>query len=238
MKLKYLAMGALSIYGMFVMVACGNKASTNDNNNIAPYAVCPANTIYQNNGTCTGVANVDSGYLAETQRNSNLSITNSGVFTKFLEKAHGVCNRAKISAGQASCDSWVTGYFATTIQTVANQGNTMKMTFFTQPNVNPYGYYSVQLPSAGQLLAGLLGFPVFSSSGAYRQLFQIDAVVSVINAYKGFEARAYGPIDTGANRSLIQLQVENGKLLDDHLDFKLSFEGQQMAAGFLWLLWM
>ena len=55
--------------------------------------------------------------------------------------------------------------------------------------------------------------------------------VSVINNSQGFEARSNGAYDTLANRSLIQVQVANGKILDQQIPVVLSFEGQQFASG-------
>ena len=57
--------------------------------------------------------------------------------------------------------------------------------------------------------------------------------VSMINQNQGFEARAQGALDTLANTSLIQFQVVQGKVLDQKIEFRLSFEGRPFASGSL-----
>jgi hypothetical protein len=243
MNFKYIILVALSIYGVFVMVACNPKSS---NDPVASFN-CPAGTNYSANGNCydqygriiggmglnPGVASVDTGYLADNVRYNNLQITDFAAYKDFLENAHSVCNRSHYSIGQGNCDAWLNSYFLVGFQTSAVQNSVMRMIFYVQFNeTNTSGWnYSIELPSVPELFAGLFGFPIWSPSGTARQGFDVKGVASVTNANKGFEVRGYGPDDTASNRSLIQLQVDNGKVLDSELRFKLAFHGKQMATG-------
>ncbi|MBK7959882.1 MAG: hypothetical protein IPK04_00815 [Bdellovibrionales bacterium] len=243
MNFKHIIMIAVSIYGVFVFVACGNKNSSDPVASIQ----CPAGSSFSANGNCydqygriiggvgvnPGITNMDAGYLADNVRYNNIQITDFAAYKDFLENAHSVCNRGNYNWGTANCDAWANSYFLVGLQTSATQNSVMRLVFYVQFNESQNGdwSFSVELPSIGELFAGMLGYPIWSKSGPTRHGFDVKGVASVINANKGFEARGYGPYDTGSNRSLIQLQVDNGKVLDQELRFKLHFHGKQMATG-------
>ncbi len=243
MKLRTYLLTAVSMYVVAVLVACSNKSAD------APVATitCPPGSNYSLNGNCfdqygqiiggvglqAGWGNRDLGYMAETERNYNMTVTNVASYKAFLEIAHSVCNRAHISKWDANCDAWIGGYFMVGLQSFAGQNNAVRLTFFVQPNPYMMTGNSLELPSIRELFTGFFGYPVYGLPGTARQLFQVDAIVSAINASKGFEARGYGPLDTASNRSLIQLQVATGRILEQNLPFKLFFQGQELAAGSL-----
>lgn len=243
MKLKYIFAFAVSIYAIFVVVACGNK---NSNNNEVITLTCPAGTAYYNSGNCYGpngqiIGNYNNGlitaqdvaYLAETHRNRNLTITDNGVFLDFLQKAHGACNRAHYNGGTANCDAWTSAYFMLGLQSFANQNNMMSLIFVLDYRAMSNSNYSYQLPSIGEFFMGVFGVPSYNDNvGEYIPKFRLDkGVASIINGSKGFEVRAYGPDTSAANRSLIQVSIPNGKILDNTLNFVLSFAGKRMATG-------
>ena len=258
MKLRYIIALAVSIYALFAVVACGNKSSNND----VVTVTCPSGTAYYNAGYCYGpngqivgnysnglIVNQDSAYVAFTRPptqnvygvnnnfslqggNSTLSITNSAVFLDYLQKAHGVCNRAHINGGQANCNAWLNVPFEIRMRSFANQNNATQLFFSVKADPYTMPKYYYQLPSLGQLAAGVFGYPDYSNEiGAMMEDFSVQGVTSLINNSQGFEIRAYGHYQTVANRSLIQIQVTRGKILDNPLNFKLFFEGKQMAAG-------
>lgn len=203
---------------------------------------CPAGTTVQNNqcyypnGTTTAAGgtllnNVGASFYSENWRTRNLTITNGGVFESFLNKAMGVCDRAHANGGTASCSSWVSGGLDLVLQSTNAQNNTMRITFRAFPQTNMYYNYSYQLPSLGEFFAGMFGFPIFSNTGAMKNPLPLDLTVSVINNNQGFEGRGYGDYYTAANRSLMQLIVNNGKLENTSFDYQFAFEGQVMATG-------
>lgn len=242
MNWKYFILTAFSLYGIVFFVACGK------NNSSDPVTyTCPTGTSYYNNGYCYNqygqiigtyggvtAANVDTGYLAETQRNNNLSITDTGVFKNMLQKMFVVCDQNHINGGTASCDYWVGGYFGVMLQAFSSNATSARISFYVQPQVTMNGFnYYYSLPSFGQIFEAFLGVQSYTGYGVTRQFIPLDAVLSVTNANQGFEARTYGPLDTASNRSLIQLQVSKGKILDTTLPIKLSFDGKTFATGTL-----
>lgn len=239
---KYLVVLGVSTYTIAVIVACGNKA-----NDVTTTYNCPKGTSYFANGNCynqfgqvignygTSGVSADTGYLAENFRNNNLQIGDGGAFKNFVQKALGVCGRAHLNYGIYDCDAWTGGFFQVYLQTSASQGNNYKLTFRAFPNQQMGGGLQIhgQLPSLGDFFAGLVGFPVIHGAGMMRNPLELIGTASVISNYQGFEVRTYGAMDTMANRSLIQLQVPSGRLMDAQLAFKLFFEGAPLASGTL-----
>lgn len=232
----------LIVAGFFtsaMFVACGSK----DEGNPAPpaqgivSAQCPVNATFQN-GYCydqTGRRlNTGSvGFYAETYRQRNMTIT--GAYTEFLRDAMGVCDREKISGGGASCSTWINGgAFDVVIQspTGTAQTNVLQATFrAARPNTGNYSDYSYSLPSGGAFLGALLGFPIPSSQAAYLPKLQLNMTVTATNKDQGFEARAYGDAFSKANRSLIQIQIPQGKLEDSVLPYRIAYRNQIIAQG-------
>lgn len=220
-------------YGQTVLVlaiavaltACGSNKSSSSSSNI--------------NGLNGGFVNPytnsnDSGYLADNFQYRNVNITNGTSYKNFLKKALGVCDRATNSGGIYSCNSWLNSYFRVIVQAQSTIGNQLRSVFMVYPQTNSYGWYGYQLPSWNEFFMGALGFPVPKEIGAVRNPLAVDMTVSLINNSQGFEARSYGAYDTLANRSLIQVQVVQGKVLDNTLAVTLNFEGQQFASGTLY----
>lgn len=161
----------------------------------------------------------------------NMTITNTAVYREFLKKAMSVCDAGQTNYGTADCSAWVNGGFDIVFQVPTYTSNQMRITFRAWPQQNPYFTYTGSFPSAGQLLAAMFGFPVFSRVGAYRNPLTLELVVSPINNSQGFEARGYGDVYTLANRSLIQVQVATGKFESAAFNHQLAFEGQVFATG-------
>ena len=55
--------------------------------------------------------------------------------------------------------------------------------------------------------------------------------VSAINNSQGFEARGYGDYWTGYNRTLLAIQVPQGKIEDNSFNFNFQIKGQTAAQG-------
>lgn len=242
MKQKHFIFVLLGLWSTVLFIACGKKPG-----DVSLTYNCPKGTAYYNNGYCydqfnqvlgtygTTSSTMDVGYLAENFRNSNLTITDAGVFKNFLKSAMGICDQAAHNYGVASCDSWTGSYFQVMFMAPANQPNNIKLAFYVYPNNQSFFTFSAQLPTLEQFFGGLFGFPNLNQVSAFRNPLLLDkGVMSVINSYQGFEIRAYGDLMTTANISLIQLQVNKGKLIDPALDFKLVFSGKQMANGSLY----
>jgi len=230
---KYLLIFAGFLVSAFV-AACGSQGSNTVDPNVGVQIACPAGSTFQN-GNCVGtngtVVNTGSvGFYSENWHDRNLQVVGSGL-NDFLKNAMGVCDRGQSNGGLAACSTWAAGAFDVVMQAPSSQTNTVQVTFRAKPQVNGYGNYWYSLPSGGQLAAGLLGFPVVGTAGATRNPLQLNMTVSVTNNYQGFEARGYGDFYTTANRSLIQIQIAQGKLDDSYFPYRIAYRGQVIVSG-------
>lgn len=235
---------ALSIFTLTIMlVSCGeNKASNTPVAN--PYANnngCPPGTYYtsgfcynQNGTQWNGYQNgyVSSiNFVSDNFTYKNFTISDTAVYANFIKKAMGTCDQAHASGGIYGCESWVAGDFQLNIQVPTVQATTLRATFAAYPRTSTYAWYGYSLPSAKDFFFGMFGFPVYVAQNVVKNPLPLDMTISVINESKGFEARAYGDQWTTANRSLIQIQVYNGKLEQTAFDYQLAFEGKVFANG-------
>mgnify|MGYP000004539376 CR=1 FL=1 len=188
---------------------------------------CPANqTLYQ--GQCIDPANLPIlngffGFYAENYYKNNLNISSSSTWRKFLKEAMGVCGQADHTGGVYACDYWSNSAIDLVIQG-GSASNTLRAIFTAWPKTNSAFQYGYALPSIGDALKSFFGFPILTSYSAYRNPLILDMTVSPINDSKGFEARAYGDLYTQANRSLIQLQVAEGKFQDGYFNFRVGYQ--------------
>lgn len=240
---RYIFLG-LSTFGLTMfLTSCGeNKSSSTPVAN--PYSTnngCPTGTYYSNgfcynqngqqwNGYQNGYVS-SLNFVSDNFKYKSFTLTNSGVYREFLKKAMGACDQNHSDGGIYGCDSWIAGDFQLNIQVPATQSTTLRATFAAYPRTSDYYWYGYSLPSASDFFFGMFGFPVYVSQTIVKNPLPLDMTVSVINDSKGFEARSYGDQWTAANRSLIQIQVFNGKLEQSAFDYKLSFEGQEFATG-------
>lgn len=213
-----------------IMAACGSNDKGGGNTAIQ----CPVGTTFQNgycvNGNGIAVNTGSIGFYSENWHDRTLTVTGRGL-RSFLKDAMGVCDRAHANGGLADCSAWTSGAFDVVMQAPNPQSNTVQVTFRAKPRVNPNSYYAYSLPSAGQLAGAMLGFPVVPTAGAVRNPLQLNMTVSTTNNYQGFEARGYGDFYTTANRSLLQVQIAQGKLEDYRFDYRIAYRGEVIATG-------
>lgn len=212
------------------LAACGSEKKSSSSNGYGVYGPQPNGyygNMYQNMNTN------DAGYLGDNFAWRNLTITDGATFKEFIKKVHSVCDQAYNTGGIYSCDSWVNSYFRVVYQASSQYPSKSRIMFMTYPQTSSYYWWGYQLPSWQQFFQGLLGFPVPQQYGQVRNPIALDMTVSNINNSQGFEARAYGAQDTLANKSLIQFQVVQGKVLDQQVSFTISFAGRQFASGTL-----
>ncbi|MBK9323201.1 MAG: hypothetical protein IPM97_09720 [Bdellovibrionaceae bacterium] len=224
-----------SVLTSVLVIACGSDGT---DNNVNPNIACPPGTFYQN-GYCTGGNGITGGYpgqfsaaigfYSENYQAKNMQTTSA--LGTFLGEAMGLCNRGHANGGDANCNNWSNSAFDFVIQAPTTQTNTLQATFRAAMRPNPGFNYSYSLPSAGQIAGAFLGFPVPGNPSAYLPKLQLNMTVSVTNNYQGFEARGYGDYYTKANRSLIQLQVPEGKLENGYFTYRLVYKGQVVATG-------
>lgn len=240
---KYITLGLSALSISLLLVACGENKSTNVNTN-NPYAAnsgCPTGTYYSNgfcynqngtqwNGYQNGFAS-SINFVSDNFQYKNFKVSDSATFRSFIKEAMQTCDQAHSSGGIYSCDSWVAGQFQMNVQTVSTQSTSLRVTFAAYPQTNSYYWYGYTLPSARDFFYGMFGFPVYQASYVVKNPLPLDLVVSVVNDSKGFEGRAYGDQYTQANRSLIQLQVLNGKLEQAAFDYQLAYKGKIFATG-------
>lgn len=227
--------------------SCGQNG--NGNNNAGGFAqACGAGFYYQGNqcypingggiaqNTSFGYTN---GFYADNySQTSTIRVTNGARMKQFFKFAMGVCDRAATNFGQASCDAYVGGNMDIIIQFPNASNSSMLATFIARPRHNPHGNFSAQFPSGWGLLGIALGSVTGvhipdpqSYTGAYRNPLQLEMAVSAINNSAGFEARGYGDYWTGANTTLLAIQVPQGKIEDNQINFNFLVGGQKAATG-------
>lgn len=195
--------------------------------------------INGNGGSVTPAYNYSSGFYADNHTGTSvLRVVNSAKLKQFFKFGMGVCDRAANSYGQASCNAYVGGSMDIIIQFPNQSNSSLLATFIAQPKYNPYGNYSAQLPSvsgflglAAGMLTGVYLPDPHSYNGAYRNPLQLEMAVSAINNSTGFEARGYGDYWTGANTTLLAIQVPQGKIEDNQFNFNFLVSGQVAAQG-------
>lgn len=227
-----------------ILSSCGG----NKNSDSQTAQACSVGYYYYNNqcfpinGTGTSVNaayNYTSGFYADNYSGTTtLRVVNGAKLKQFFKFGMGVCDRAATNYGQASCDAYVGGQMDVIIQFPNQSNSSMLTTFIARPKYNPYGNYSAQLPSGWGLLGIALGAvsgvylpDPHSYNGAYRNPLQLEMAVSAINNSTGFEARGYGDYWTGANTTLLAIQVPQGKVEDNQFNFNFLVSGQVAAQG-------
>mgnify|MGYP001224293663 FL=1 len=229
----------LSAFGLTVLlIACGENKQTTATNPYATNNGCPAGTVYTNGfcynqtGNQWGYTGTSTNFVSDNYNKKDVKITDTATYKNFLKKAMQVCDQANSNGGIYSCDSWAVGQFQLNVQMAATSSTALRATFSAYPQTNSYYWYGYSLPSASDFFYGMFGFPVYTATIITLNPLPIDnMVVSLINDSKGFEARAYGDARTVANRSLIQLQVLEGKLEQSAFDYQVGFEGKIFAKG-------
>lgn len=219
-------------------------AGNNNNNTTA----CGAGYTYYNNGCypINGNGQVvnpnyvyTNGFYADNYSGtSRIQVVNGGAMREFFKLGMGVCDRAASNYGLASCDSYIGGYMDMIIQFPSQANNNLLATFIAKPRYNPYFNYQAQFPSGWGLLGLATGMVTGvylpdpkTYTGAYRNPLQLEMAVSLINNSQGFEARGYGDYWTGLNRTVIAIQVPQGKVENQSFNFNFLVKGQVAAQG-------
>ncbi len=214
-----------------LIAACGKS---NDNSN-ATVINCPAGTSANAYGQCVNAygqvvtsTNVTTNvqYFADNWSNQkSITILDQNAFREFLRTSMGVCDRMNYTGGTADCSQWLTGGLDIVMSVPdVNSNNNINVTFRAWPQISQYGYYSYQMPSVSNFIAGFFGIPSYATAGGYFNPMSLTSwTVSTVNNSQGFEARTYGPLYSVGNRSLIQIRVEQGKLGDNTFTFKLGY---------------
>ena len=227
--------------------SCGQNGNGSNNAGGANQA-CGAGFIYQGNqcypingggnAQNTSFAYTNGFYANNYSQTSTIRITNGARMKQFFKFAMGVCDRAATNFGQASCDAYAGGLMDIIIQFPSASNSSMLATFIARPRHNPNGNFSAQFPSGWGLLGMALGSVTGvhipdpkSYTGAYRNPLQLEMAVSAINNSNGFEARGYGDYWTGANTTLLSIQVPQGKIEDNQINFNFLVGGQKAASG-------
>jgi hypothetical protein len=197
-----------------LMMGCGSENKTP--NAAAPGAgiVCPAGSTPQG-AVCVGAngsvtqPGVDptSGvgtlarFYSENWHDRNLNIAGAG-YTTFIQNAMGVCGPW---TQDPDCSLWASGAFDIVLLADNVQANQLTAVF------------RLKRRGDGPMIA--------------PRVVPLNFTLSVTNNYQGFEARAYGDFNSPANRSLIQIQVANGKLQDSFFDYRIAYRGGIIITG-------
>ncbi|MFZ4404192.1 MAG: hypothetical protein ACOYOK_08835 [Pseudobdellovibrionaceae bacterium] len=218
---------SLALLSVLFIVGCGN----NNSNNSGPAPVVPIIPFAPNNpGYPYGVGL--NFYSDNWSSQKTVTVTNSGVFREFLKSAMGVCDRMQYTGGTSNCNSWIGGGIDIIMQADSPQATTLSVTMRAWPLYNQNGTYWYQAPSFGDFVLGFFGLPAPQQAGAYLNPLRLGTwTISVVNDSKGFEARTYGDPLSYANRSLIQLRVDEGKLEDSYFKYRMGFGNQSTVTG-------
>jgi hypothetical protein len=245
MTKRYSIWSALSVLALVGLIACGKSEEKKNDVATVPiqpncaagtslvyvngYPMCQSPTggyttpIYQNpivNGY---------NYSSDTYCYRDIQITNSTVAKKFLKEALGVCDQNHSTGGTADCQAWANGHFKVNMSTDGNQQ--MVTTIYAYPQQTGYWY---SLPSFSDFFWGMLGFPVYNvNSYATRNPLSIPMQKFSVNNSLGFEGRGNGDFYTLANRSLIQIQIPQGKPGDTHFTYYVGYAGEIFMTGTL-----
>lgn len=222
--LKYIVPVSLAI-GALAIVACGKSGGgfNGDGGGVVPTNVIPP-------GSKIGfVAQNAKAYEVRPDMGSSLTV-GQGAKT-MMKYAMGVCDRENTNMGLANCNAWMNGFHDIMLFADGSQTNKVKMVIRAFPDTRctgtSCGYYSATLPSVGQFIRSLFGFPAGNMAGFYNPMV-LDMTIWPINNNQGFELRGYGPAGAtfglGANL-LFQFQVAQGKLEDAAWDFNLYYNG-------------
>lgn len=223
----------------------GCQGNSSNNNNTNP--TCPAGSWYSNGacynpsspyGTPSQYSYQTAFYADNTSGYSQIQIVNGSKMKELFKFGMGLCDRAANSYGSLSCDSYIGGPLAMSVQFMNGTSNQALVTIAAQPRQNPYYNYWGQLPSGQGVLNMVLGAftgiwlpdPTYYT-GATRNPLQLQMVISAINNSQGFEARGYGDRSTAAFNTLFALQVTNGKKEDPHFRFNFNINGVTSAQG-------
>lgn len=229
-----------------LLIGCGKG---NDNGNTTVTQACSTGYYFYNN-TCVPIGGgggtpIQPGYLYTNgfyadnySGTTTLKVTNVVKMEEFLKQGMGVCNRAGLNYGSATCSAYSSGYTDIIIQFPNTTTNTLLATFIAQPRNNGYFNYSAQLPSGRGLLGLALGWTtgIFLPDtkayyGALKNPLQLELQVSAINNSTGFQAQGYGDFWTGYNRTLIAIQVPKGKVEDQSFNFNFMVQNQTAVQG-------
>ncbi len=239
------------ILAAFFLASCGKQNQNNDNNNtVNQAAVCPAgyylyyNQCYPQNpvgpvAPLPPVQTSTNGFYADNYSGTSvIRITNGPLMKEFFKNGMGTCDRAAINGGQATCDSYVGGSMDIIIQFMP--GNIAIVTFIAQPTYNPYLNYQYSLPSGYGVLGLALGYATGlylpdpkAYYGAYKNPLQLQMQVSAINNSQGFKLHGYGDYYTAYNRTVLAIEVPQGKLEDSSFNFNFLISGNAAAQGTL-----
>lgn len=230
----------LGLYATVAVVACQNRSNDEAVIQPQPQVGCPAGT-YFNNGYCynqqqqivtTGSLGFNSEYGFGTQ---TLRITNSSIYRLFLREAFSICDRDGYNSGLSSCDAYANGYARFTVQAINPTSTTIRLTMEVGPRTSYNGWYTVNMPTGGQMATCGLTYILTGVCMTYqtpgqmtvpRNPLALDMAISPINASKGFEGRSYGAWGTVSQNKLIQLQVDTGSLNDGYFDYRIAYNGQ------------
>jgi len=164
--------------------------------------------------------------MAPLQKTGNM-------YNVFMKEAMGVCDRTSNVGGNMSCESFKnSARFDVVIQAPAANATSVQVTIRTgQPNnaFGGYGSWGYQLPSSwSEFLWGIPNRNTYL--GAYLPTLSLYMSLSLQN--KGFVLQGYGNLYSTANRGLIEIEVQNGKLDSPYgFDYKLRYKGEVIAYG-------
>lgn len=163
-----------------------------------------------------------------------------GPFRNILKYAMSVCDRAGGSnGGLANCNSWMDGFHDMILIADGTQASTVKLVIRSYPNTQcsgwNCGWYSYQIPSFNQFVAGLLGMgsyaPVYNPLVLNATVWPINGDVGTGANSRGFALRAKGPTGSPTAGHTFELQVPNGKLEDSAWDYQLYFNVDNSSAS-------
>jgi hypothetical protein len=211
---------------LVILSSCGKSKKGSPPPPTPPPVVTPQNTQM---GFYSQTGNIQiPGYI-----NNGSQLSMGPGMRALLKEAMGVCDREHISAGIASCDTWLRGGFdLVLLSPQGSRSQTVKLIMRSIPasQLGGFGWYTASLPNFRQFIGCLIGFCSSNPAGMFNPLV-LEANIFPVNNSQGFEVRAYGPYGSRSWNKLFQFQVHQGKLEDGRWNFIMYFDGAVAAQG-------
>lgn len=230
--MKKLVMAFIALGSAF-LVACGKDGGGTNTVVNPPVGGCPAGTVWNGTVCINSTVTVPNGgsfeFYAATANygNTNIQITNQGVYTNFLQKALGVCATSGVIGNTSyKCENWNNSFLEVAIAGQFNV-NPNDTCFKSHGQVTPQSLQvRVQaLPYINSFFQWGGGFWPAADFWPYNNNRVVTGTGHHIGDCTGVDIWAT------YNRYTFQIRFENATLNANQLNFKLFWGGPPLSVG-------
>ena len=166
-----------------------------------------------------------SGYgYGSTSTTSTLSLNSS--FKTILKDAMGVCNTNQTNIGSFNCDQWLNGGFHDIgVEFSGSAANMAKVIIRSYPDQSSAGFnFNLSLPKFSDVLGSFFGIGYSQAAQATYNPMVLQMAADPINSSQGFQLTSFGGNWSLAWNTKLMIVVDNGKIEDATIPFKLQFQ--------------